>query len=73
MKVISEIYMHVRPLYMDDWLTTAFVENDSSSEFEVWLLCLLLKMTGWGGLARLTRVVCVSCVCVVCVVCVLCV
>lgn len=34
MKVISEIYMHVRPLYMDDWLTTAFVENDSSSEFE---------------------------------------
>lgn len=35
MKVISEVYMHVRPLYMDDWLSTTFVENDNSSEFEV--------------------------------------
>lgn len=35
MKIISEVYMHVRPIYMDDWLSTTFVENDNSVQFEV--------------------------------------
>jgi len=34
MKLISDIYMHIRPLYMDDWLSTTLLENDHAAEFE---------------------------------------
>jgi len=35
MNIITDIYLHVRPVYMDDWLSTTFVETDHTKEFEL--------------------------------------
>jgi len=34
MGVISDIYTHIMPTYMDDWLATTYLETDKTQDFE---------------------------------------
>jgi hypothetical protein len=48
MKIITEVYMRVRPVYMDDWLSTNFVENKNMSEFEAEERHLERRVRAWN-------------------------